>query len=105
LTNVFFLILSSRFDFVIVLNGWLDVVGLNLEGLTILRLLRLLRVFRLVKALPRLRSIVESLIQGFASVGWIIVLMTVFNYILACLGILLFQDLDKFHYGKLNHQW
>jgi len=47
----------------------------------IFRLLRLLRVFRLAKALPRLRSIVEALISGFSAVGWICVLIVVFNYI------------------------
>jgi len=35
----------------------------------VLRLLRLLRVFRLAKALPRLRSIVEALMEGFSAVG------------------------------------
>ena len=91
----------NRFDCIIVLNGWLEVAGLSFEGLTILRLLRLLRVFRLVKALPRLRSIVESLIQGFASVVWIMVLMGIFNYIMACLGMLLFKATDPFHYSTV----
>ena len=91
----------NLFDFVIVLNGWLDAIGLSFEGVAVLRLLRLLRVFRLVKALPRLRSIVESLIKGFGSVGWIIVLMAIFNYILGCLGVLLFSELDPFHYGSV----
>jgi len=36
----------------------------------VLRLLRLLRVFRLAKALPRLRSIVEALMEGFSAVGY-----------------------------------
>ena len=51
----------------------------------VLRLLRLLRVFRLAKALPRLRSIVEALMEGFSAVGWICVLIVVFNYIIACM--------------------
>ena len=51
----------------------------------VLRLLRLLRVFRLAKALPRLRSIVEALMQGFSAVGWICILIVVFNYIIACM--------------------
>jgi len=67
----------------------------------VLRLLRLLRVFRLVKALPRLRSIVESLIQGFTSVVWIIILMSIFNYIMGCLGMLLFAELDPFYYRSV----
>jgi len=50
----------------------------------VLRLLRLLRVFRLAKALPRLRSIVEALISGLGAVGWIVVLILVFNYIIGC---------------------
>jgi hypothetical protein len=50
-----------------------------------LRLLRLLRVFRVAKTLPRLRSIVEALISGFSSVGWIYVLILVFQYIAGCL--------------------
>ena len=69
------------FDALIVVNGWLDIADLAFEGVTILRLLRLLRVFRLARSLPRLRAIVESLIQGFASVFWILLLMILFNYI------------------------
>ena len=76
-------------------------LGFSFDGLTILRLLRLLRVFRLVKALPRLRSIVESLIQGFTSVVWVMVLMAIFNYITSCLGVLLFQHNDPFYYGSV----
>ena len=91
----------NRFDLLIVANGWLEGAGVSFDGLTILRLLRLLRVFRLVKTLPRLRSIVESLIQGFASVVWIMVLMAIFNYIMGCLGMLLFKDIDPFHYGTV----
>jgi voltage-gated sodium channel len=51
--------------------------------IVILRLLRLLRVFRLAKALPRLRSIVEALMQGFNAVGWVYMLIVLFNYIMA----------------------
>ena len=58
----------------------------------ILRLLRLLRVFRVAKALPRLRSIVEALISGFSSVGWICVLILVYQYIVGCLCMLVFRE-------------
>ena len=68
----------------------------------VLRLLRLLRVFRLAKALPRLRSIVEALISGFSAVGWICILIVVFNYIAACMCMLFFRDNDPFHFGSLG---
>ena len=67
----------------------------------ILRLMRLLRVFRLAKALPRLRSIVEALIAGFGAVGWICVLIVVFNYIMACMCMLFLRANDPFHFGTL----
>jgi len=68
----------------------------------VLRLLRLLRVFRLAKALPRLRSIVESLISGFSAVGWICVLIIVFNYISGCMCMLLMKGNDPFHFGRVS---
>jgi len=92
----------NRFDLLIVANGWLDFFQLSIsKSVSILRLLRMLRVFRLAKALPRLRSIVESLIKGFGSVLWILILMIIFNYISGCLGILLFQENDPFYFGSV----
>ena len=76
-------------DFFIVWVGFIEMSPLafifEAFPVVILRLLRLLRVFRLAKALPRLRSIVEALISGFSAVGWIVVLILVFNYIAACM--------------------
>ena len=81
--------LSLVADFFVVCVGFAEMtpgkVIFEAFPVVILRLLRLLRVFRLAKALPRLRSIVEALISGFSAVGWIIVLITVFNYIMVCL--------------------
>jgi hypothetical protein len=83
-------------DFLIVLIGFLEYTSagvlFHFFPLVLLRLLRLLRVFRLAKALPRLRSIVEALISAFATVGWICILFTVFNFIVACICIIIFRD-------------
>jgi len=68
----------------------------------LLRLLRLLRVFRLAKTLPRLRSIVEALISGFSAVGWICLLIVVFNYIAGCMCMLIFRNNDPFHWGSVG---
>ena len=69
----------NRLDFFIVIVGFLEMSDASFLfeafPVVILRLLRLLRVFRLAKAFPRLRSIVEALISGFSSVGWICILI------------------------------
>jgi hypothetical protein len=70
--------------------------------IVVLRLLRLLRVFRLANALPRLRAIVVALISGFSSVGWVVFLMLVFNYISGCMCMLLMQENDPFHFGSVG---
>jgi len=63
-----------RFDFFIVVVGFLEMTPakaiFEYFPVVVFRLLRLLRVFRLAKALPRLRSIVQALISGFAVVSF-----------------------------------
>ena len=70
-------------DFFVVITGFVELtpgdVFLAYFPVISLRLLRLLRVFRLAKAFPRLRSIVQALILSFSSVGWILILILVFN--------------------------
>jgi len=94
-------------DFFVVVVGYVEAHPAGAKvfenfPVVILRLLRLIRVFRLAKALPRLRSIVEALISGFSAVGWIFVLILVFNYIVACMCMLVFQQNDPFHFGSLG---
>ena len=92
----------NQFDFIIVLNGLVELVGLfALNFLVVFRLLRLLRVFRLARAFPRLRSIVSSLLEAIKSVGWMVLLFMIFNYIMTCCGMILFQKHDPFYFGEL----
>jgi len=93
-------------DCIIVLVGFIELTPgsalFKAFPVVLLRLLRLIRVFRLAKTLPRLRAIVEALISGFSAVGWICVLIVTFNYIAACMCMLLFQENDPFHFGSLG---
>jgi hypothetical protein len=68
----------------------------------VLRLLRMLRIFRLAKSFPRLRSIIEALGDGMSSALWVLLLIGILNYILACLGMMLFESNDPFHFGSLG---
>jgi len=98
----------NMLDCFIVVIGFLESSALKhvfqFFPIVLLRLLRLVRVFRLAKALPRLRSIVEALVSGFSSVGWICILIIVFNYIVACMFMLIFRNNVSFQTKLiLNH--
>jgi voltage-gated sodium channel len=67
-----------------------------------LRLLRLLRVLKLVKALPELRIIIEALISGFGSISFVTIILFMFFYLFAILGMMLFGDNDPMHFGNLQ---
>ena len=69
--------------------------------ITMLRLLRLLRVLKLVKSLPQLQLIVDALVQGLASIGYIGVILVLVFYVFAILGMTLFRKNDPWHFGTL----
>jgi len=96
----------NKLDFFIVILGLLELSPaaaiIRIFPVVVLRLLRLLRVFRLAKALPRLRSIVDALMSGMSSVGWICVLFAVFNYIVGCAGMVFLKESDPFHFGSIG---
>lgn len=84
----------NRLDFFVVVVGFIDLspasyIFASFPMLTI-RLLRLFRLFRIARTLPRLRSIVDALINSFSSVGWIVVLIVILNYIMAIICMILF---------------
>ena len=70
--------------------------------LAMLRLLRLLRVLKLVKALPQLRIIIEALIAGFSSIFFVTIILFIFFYLYANIGMILFGRNDPMHFGNLQ---
>ena len=44
----------------------------------------------------------EALLSGLGSVGWIVLLIVVFNYITACMLMVFFKANDPFHFGTLS---
>lgn len=89
----------NKFDFVVVVGSFLPGVG---SLLTILRLLRLLRVIKLVKSLPQLALIASALLMGMASIGYIGLILFLFFYVYAIVGILLFATNDPWHFKTLH---
>lgn len=89
----------NKFDFVIVVGSYVPGAG---SLLTILRLLRLLRVLKLVKSLPQLAVIVNALIMGLSSIGYIGLILFLCFYVFAIAGMMLFRNNDPFHFGNLH---
>lgn len=87
------------FDFLIVFACYMPFAG---RMVAVLRLLRLLRVLKLVKQLPQLQMIVNGLLQGLSSIGYISMLLFLVFYLYGVLAIILFRDNDPWHFSTLD---
>jgi voltage-gated sodium channel len=91
-------------------SGWnifdFSIVGIALlpasGSLAILRALRIFRSLRLIKNVPRLRFIVESLFHSLPSLLWIFVLLTLVFYVFAVMGTKLFGTAFPEWFGSLG---
>ncbi|MAE85319.1 MAG: voltage-gated sodium channel [Flammeovirgaceae bacterium] len=88
----------NLFDFLIVAIALIPAAG----PLHILRTLRILRTARLIKNVPKLRLIIESLLKSIPSIGWIAVLLFMIFYIFAVIGTDLYQDEFPQWFGDLG---
>jgi len=86
------------FDFSIVAVALLPTSG----SFAILRALRIFRSLRLVKNVPRLRFIVESLFHSLPSLMWIFVLLALVFYVFAVVGTNLFGTEYPEWFGNLG---
>ena len=86
------------FDFSIVAIALLPASG----SLAILRALRIFRSLRLIKNVPRLRFIVESLFHSLPSLLWIFVLLALVFYVFAVIGTKLFGTAFPEWFGNIG---
>jgi voltage-gated sodium channel len=95
----------NKFDFFIVAACYVffapALAGMR-SMVSMLRLLRLLRVLKLVKALPQLRIIIEALISGFGSISFVTVILFIFFYLYANIGMMFFLRNDPAHWCNLQ---
>eukprot|EP00606_Chrysophyceae_sp_TOSAG23-5_P001493 GSChrysophyteH2.ASY1.ANO1.1573.1 assembled CDS len=87
------------FDFFIVAGSYVPGAG---SSVTMLRLLRLLRVLKLVKRLPQLAVIINALLNGMVSIAYVGLVLILFFYVFAIIGMLIFQSNDPWHFGSLH---
>lgn len=88
----------NLFDFLIVAIALIPAAG----PLHILRTLRILRTARLIKNVPKLRLIIESLLKSIPSIGWIAVLLFMIFYIFAVIGTDLYMDEFPEYFGNMG---
>lgn len=89
------------FDFIIVAIALVPSSG----PLSILRALRILRVLRLITNLPRLRIIVEAILQSLPGIGWISGLLVLVFYIFGVLCTTLFGAAFPEWFGSLGESF
>ena len=85
------------FDFLIVSISLMPASG----PLEILRALRILRVLRLLSQVPKLRTIIESLMRALPGMGWTALLLVLVFYIFAVMGTMMFGEAFPEEWGNL----
>merc|ERR1719376_1263132 len=87
--------LFNRFDFVVVVSSIMEFVLVNQElmppvGLSVLRCIRLLRAFKVTRYWASMGNLVKSLVNSIASINALLVLLMLFIFIFALLGMQIF---------------
>ena len=81
----------TLFDAIIVLMSWLPFTP---EGLLILRVLRLFRVLKEFNSLPQLQMIVNGLMDAFAGLWFVVLLLALVLYFYSIIGLQMFGAND-----------
>ncbi|MEM0941647.1 MAG: ion transporter [Bacteroidota bacterium] len=86
------------FDFFIVSISLIPAAG----SFSVFRALRIVRTLRLLKSIPKLRLIIESLLKSIPSIGWITVLLSIVYYTFAVIGVNIFGEDYPKYFGDLG---
>lgn len=83
----------NLFDASVIIISVLPAAG----SFAVFRALRILRTLRLLKNVPKLKLIIESLLHAVPSIGWIMVLLLIIFYVFAVIGTNIFgQNFPEF---------
>ncbi len=88
----------SLFDFFVVAIALIPASG----PLAILRTLRVLRILRLVSTIPRMRRVVEALLEAIPGMGAILTLMCMIFYVGSVIATKLFGDAFPEWFGSIG---
>merc|ERR1719277_14379 len=87
--------LFNRFDFIVVVSSIMEFVLVSQEimpplGMSVLRCIRLLRAFKVTRYWASMGNLVKSLVNSIASINALLVLLILFIFIFALLGMQIF---------------
>merc|ERR1712227_95706 len=87
--------LFNRFDFIVVISSIMEFILVNQEvmpplGMSVLRCIRLLRAFKVTRYWASMGNLVKSLVNSIASINALLVLLILFIFIFALLGMQIF---------------
>ncbi len=88
----------NNFDFMIIVISLLPAAG----SFSVFRALRIVRTLRLLKSIPKLRLIIESLVKSLPSIGWIVVLLSIVFYVYSVIGVNIFGDAYPIYFGDMG---
>ena len=88
----------NLFDFGIVAISIVPAAG----SFAVFRALRIIRTLRLLKSIPGLRLIIESLLKSIPSIGWITVLLAIVYYTFSVIGVNIFGNQYPEYFGSLG---
>ncbi len=86
------------FDFIVVMIAIVPASG----PFSVLRALRVLRVLRLVSSAPSLRRVIEAFLHAIPGLSGVLVIMTVFFYVMAVLATNLFSATHPQWFGSIG---
>ncbi|MEO1266247.1 MAG: ion transporter, partial [Pseudomonadota bacterium] len=86
------------FDFIVVAVALIPAS----ESFSVLRALRILRVLRLISALPSLRRVVNSLLSAIPSMGSIVLLLALVNYVAGVMATKLYGETHPELFGTIG---
>ena len=72
------------------------------EGLSVLRTLRILRVLRLISAVPRLRVVIQALLEAIPGISSVLALLSLVFYVAAVMATKLFGESFDAWFGTLG---
>lgn len=89
----------NLFDVIIIVSSH---AFIGAHYVTVLRVLRVLRIVRTISVVPSLRKMVSALLLTIPSMGTILLLLSIFFYIYAILGTVLFDSVAPEYFGTLH---
>ena len=88
------------FDAIVVIIGLLDFLHVGSKALTVFRCFRLLRIFKIVRSWSNLRKILQTVLESFASIANLALLMFLLIFIYALIGMQFFSKIIKDDNGE-----